>query len=448
MGYGAISSNTTGQGNVGIGYLALNLSTASNTTAVGYFALQANTTGANNTALGFQALGSNTTASNNTAVGYQAGYSNTTGANNTAVGLQSLYLNSTGASLAAHGVEALYSNTTGSFNAAFGRQALYSNTTASNNTAVGYQAGYSNTTGQYQLFLGFQSGYGVTTGTNNTFVGHLSGESMTTGNKNVILGRYSGNYGGLDIRTANNYIVLSDGDGNPRAFADSSGNWGLGGAAPTGQRLYVTGGQIWHNLNQFNVSPGASTDYEMVNRDGRGWLFYTNAASNFGANITQYGVGLGNSFGSSGLGITFPATQNASSNANTLDDYEEGDWTPSYTGTSGDPTVSYTTRTAKYVKIGKQVTAWCYVYISTTTGGGGNIYLSGLPFTCTGVQGGAFNNWSNNGWTTQAPQVGHIPTGQTYVMLTYYIATGTAQVPVANLANGCELTLCMTYQTD
>jgi hypothetical protein len=46
---------------------------------------------------------------------------------------------------------------------------------------------------------------------------------MTTGSKNSILGRYSGNQGGLDIRTASNHIVLSDGDGNPRGYFDASG---------------------------------------------------------------------------------------------------------------------------------------------------------------------------------------------------------------------------------
>jgi hypothetical protein len=46
---------------------------------------------------------------------------------------------------------------------------------------------------------------------------------MTTGNKNTILGGFSGNQGGLDIRTADNYIVLSDGDGNPRVWWDNNG---------------------------------------------------------------------------------------------------------------------------------------------------------------------------------------------------------------------------------
>ena len=46
---------------------------------------------------------------------------------------------------------------------------------------------------------------------------------MTTGSKNTILGAYNGNAGGLDIRTASNNIVLSDGDGNPRLYLTSGG---------------------------------------------------------------------------------------------------------------------------------------------------------------------------------------------------------------------------------
>jgi hypothetical protein len=109
---------------------------------------------------------------------------------------------------------ALQQNTTGSSNTAIGTQALTSNTTASNNTAVGYRAAYSNTTGTLNTFVGVDAGYFV-----------------TTGSKNTILGSYSGNGGGLDIRTASNYIVLSDGDGNPRGIFDNSGNFLVGCAA-------------------------------------------------------------------------------------------------------------------------------------------------------------------------------------------------------------------------
>jgi len=41
---------------------------------------------------------------------------------------------------------------------------------------------------------------------------------MTSGSKNTILGGFSGNSGGLDIRTSDNNIVLSDGDGNVRVY--------------------------------------------------------------------------------------------------------------------------------------------------------------------------------------------------------------------------------------
>jgi hypothetical protein len=58
--------------------------------------------------------------------------------------------------------------------------------------------------------------------------------------------------------------------------------------------------------------------------------------------------------------IAFPAAQNASANANTLDDYEEGTWTPVFTcGTPGDLSVAYSTQLGQYTKIGNVVTLSC-----------------------------------------------------------------------------------------
>lgn len=268
VGYQAAAANTTGTQIAVFGHRALYANTTGDyNTVFGANALESNTTGANNTALGFKALDSNTTASYNTAVGYQAGYSNTTGTIN-AFGAGALYNNTTGARNAAFGaytlndnstgsynsafggydavaVPPMYRNTTGSYNTAFGNGSLANNTTASNNTAVGYQAGYastgadntflgfqagySNTTGATNVFIGDTAGYNATTGTLNTFVGYNSGAQVTTGGKNTILGRYNGNQGNLDIRTSSNYIVLSDGDGNPSAFLTNSGTFLVGG---------------------------------------------------------------------------------------------------------------------------------------------------------------------------------------------------------------------------
>jgi hypothetical protein len=83
-----------------------------------------------------------------------------------------------------------------------------------------------------------------------------------------------------------------------------------------------------------------------------------------------------------GTGITFPATQNASSNANTLDDYEEGTWTP----TSTTPNISISViGTARYTKIGRQVSTYFYATITNSTGANINgINVSGLPFASLG----------------------------------------------------------------
>ena len=62
-----------------------------------------------------------------------------------------------------------------------------------------------------------------------------------------------------------------------------------------------------------------------------------------------------------GTGITFPATLAASSNANTLDDYEEGAWTPTYVNF----TITSGTSEARYTKVGRVITA--NIWINATS---------------------------------------------------------------------------------
>jgi hypothetical protein len=272
-----LNSNTSGSRNIGVGQQSLFVNTtgASNT-ALGVVALVGNTTGGLNTAVGDSALYSNTTASNNTAVGYQAAFSGTTGATNTAigyqagysgttaeqavyVGFQAGYNTTTSVNNVAVGYQSLLANTTGQTNTAIGHSALKASTTANDNTAVGYQAGNASTLASLANFFGYRAGYNfnvnnadcgtcfigsragfsTTTGTKNTFLGEASGYAVTTGSGHTILGRYDGNQGGLDIRTASNYIVLSDGDGNPRGVFDSSGNLLVGTTDATKGALIV-----------------------------------------------------------------------------------------------------------------------------------------------------------------------------------------------------------------
>lgn len=103
---------------------------------------------------------------------------------------------------------------------------------------------------------------------------------------------------------------------------------------------------------------------------------------------TTLGVG-GATPSASGSGITFPATKSASSNANTLDDYEEGTWTPSVGGTA-----TYAIQEGRYTKIGRLITIQGIIQISTI-GTGSTTTISGLPDTVDGVTTMAVGYFAN-----------------------------------------------------
>ena len=204
-----------------------------------------------------------------------------------------------------------------------GYQAGFSNTTGDENVYVGTQAGYSGTTAADNTIIGKSAGYLLTTGIYNTFVGRNSGQAITTGSKNTIIGAYDGNQDGLDIRVANNFIVLSDGDGNRLVTTSPTQTVALQGAVPNG-----------------------------------------------------------------GTGITFPATQVASADANTLDDYEEGSFTPSYVST-GATWTTYFEQIGRYTKIGNLVSIAGRIRSNANATGTltNNVVITGLPFTSMNTLG-------------------------------------------------------------
>jgi len=93
---------------------------------------------------------------------------------------------------------------------------------------------------------------------------------------------------------------------------------------------------------------------------------------------TTIGVG-GATPAASGAGITFPATLNASSDANTLDDYEEGTWTPVPTFGGANVGMSYSA-TGTYIKIGRMVFVNCAFNITANGSSTGTFRITGLPF--------------------------------------------------------------------
>jgi hypothetical protein len=82
--------------------------------------------------------------------------------------------------------------------------------------------------------------------------------------------------------------------------------------------------------------------------------------------------------------IKFPATQNPSSDANTLDDYEEGLLTVSITCTSGTVTLDGGYNSLGYVKIGSMVFVTGLLYVNSVSSPTG-IFSFPLPFTCANL---------------------------------------------------------------
>ena len=87
-------------------------------------------------------------------------------------------------------------------------------------------------------------------------------------------------------------------------------------------------------------------------------------------------------------GLTFPATQVASADANTLDDYEEGTFTPGISFGGGTAGISYTGGlVGTYVKIGRVVYVTVAVQAQSNGTSTGNLAITGLPFTAANTTG-------------------------------------------------------------
>lgn len=106
--------------------------------------------------------------------------------------------------------------------------------------------------------------------------------------------------------------------------------------------------------------------------------------------------------------IKFPATQNPSANANTLDDYEEGTWTPELSdGTNTDAT--HVTQSGNYTKIGNIVFIAADIEISSLGSLSGGLQINGLPFTASAPETGGISVDFASGLNITA---GQIVTGQ------------------------------------
>ena len=196
-----------------------------------------------------------------------------------------------------------------------------------------------------------------------------------------------------------------------RARIDSSGNVGIGTTTPdifsrgygttlsvsntgvSGTSIAINSGTSVYPALELGrggvrkaIFTAQSTVTEFGNLEAVPLTFITNSTERMRVNAGAPILCLsGGSTTATGTGIAFPATQSASSDANTLDDYEEGVFTPSYTCTSGSVTIGTAYDTLSYTKVGRVVTITGQNVVTSVSSPSGTLTIGNLPFTMASI---------------------------------------------------------------
>ena len=235
---------------------------------------------------------------------------------------------------------------------------------------------------------------------------YVSGTTLTfsaappTGTNNIVV-RHIGIAGIPNVPSAGSVIPSSIGTGYALWNLSGSdvnytaGNVGIGTSSPSanlqvnGSNIRLQGDNSYYSIastagSRYGYLQGTSSGL-ILTADGATYLrFDTNSAERMridSSGRVLVGLTSANTSGSNlqvSQGITFPATQLASTDANTLDDYEEGTWTPS--AIAGIGTITAQSGSGKYTKIGNIVTASFSVTVSSGTISAIS-FVAGLPFT-------------------------------------------------------------------
>jgi hypothetical protein len=303
-----------------------------------------------------------------------------------------------------------------------------------------------------------------------------SGMRVKDATRTVILTQnYSGGVGALGSETNNSFMFITN--NTERMRIDSSGNVGIG-VTPSAwttsnsvKALQIGNTSALWSFSSTNAYLSNNSYYNGSNRiysttntaaelvlSGNVIELYGAPSGTAGTAVTftkllgtEYNksVSLQGATSQSGTGITFPATQSASSDANTLDDYEEGTWTPALSFGGSGTGITYAARNGRYTKIGRMVTVGCYINLSSKGSATGNVQISGLPFPA----------YTGGGTPTyMGPLAGEsgllvMPTG-TYVLawsdstlyLRYNGTTSFTNLSDANFTNSGTVYATVTYE--
>jgi hypothetical protein len=258
---------------------------------------------------------------------------------------------------------------------------------------------------------------------------------------------------------AANQVALAT-NGTLALIVDASQNVGVGTASPASfaGKVVVNGGLSLLNSSKLYLWSSTNFYAPSIYAPSESIAFTdNNGVETFRVGSTGVLTLKGGSTSATGVGITFPATQSASSDANTLDDYEEGTFTITLTGNTGNPTgVSYVQQLGKYTKVGNLVTVFVYLAWTTYTGGSGSIQVSGLPFSAVSTTNGGYNNGStqisniglNSGYTWASVRT--LPSQSLLDLQQQGSGNGWTTIPFGNITSSAtakEILATVTYFT-
>ena len=185
-------------------------------------------------------------------------------------------------------------------------------------------------------------------------------------------------------------------------------------------------------LDSWKIIPiGAVAEYDSSGASDTVW--YDKSGNDLNGTVT--GATLENKFDTiQTSGITFPATAHVSSNANTLDDYEEGTWNPTWvpSGTNYNSITYHADTGARYTKIGQVVHLNGCVRVDSLTFGSANgyLFLGNLPFTSAARSDGDNADFIGTCFPTgnfdagEFPTFLYLPQSNTYCYMYYLSAVG------------------------
>ena len=267
--------------------------------------------------------------------------------------------------------------------------------------------------------------------------------------------------GGTTTSSILAFYTATGGTSAERMRIDSSGNVGIGTTSPSSMLTLGAGGvaRFYRGDNARYGSVYADNNgLNVVSNSAGDFLYLTAAAASSGIILSTVNTervridSTGTLILSQGQ-IKFPATQNPSSDANTLDDYEEGTWTPIVRGAGTAGTYTLGTYFATYVKIGRVVTLNCSLTaFSAASGGTGYAQITNLPFTKTGNQyeGSVRLNYVTLDANCKYVTVEFVSVGSdtSTLYLTETVGNGAAiDLPISAITTSSAINIAITYLT-